>query len=869
MLITNFSAGELSETLFGRVDLPQYYSAASRLENFDVIPTGGIKRRGGTEQLKKLDEGDGRIIPFIINRDLGFLLYLTPGKISVYILYKGEITGTPTAWDSDEYTKLYENISEIREVQYAQNFDMMVLCHENYPPLEIKAETNFIAVSIRTFGMNFNTSIISGQNVTEEDSAEYVNDPGEYKPRGWLVTDGNYPSAVCFLHGRLVFAGTKNDRQRIFASAVKQSGQDYNFSTYKIFLTEKRTYSVLFGKIERTDTSIITSDAEYIINSFGRPPEAYYVDSQLYPSDTRIEEISLNRVKLTKGLKNPENVLNIEGIKGDLLAKIDAYDENENGTEYIIYNRSFDLAWSGVPSNTRVKYESEVKCIVKAKSLKVTYNAKQAINNGNWNEMANDTWPKVFNKDAAKELENISSRNASREEIITKINSYISVDKTKWSDKHNVITTYHAETILEQANLKTESINRLFDNILSTMRYEITTSTGVEKFHDIPINLFSIIMARIVNTDKTYIGLYTRDIITDEYPTPDCGFTFEIASDTNDAIKWLAVNKGLIAGTETGEWIIPPGVHATNIQASLNSRYGSDSIQGAAVGDATVFFQAGKKALAEYYIPQQDNNFRANNMALLSPQMLAESPAREFDFISSPHAKLLITREDGAAVTLLYERSTGTFAWGRLTSGADKIRSAAVLPGTDGNDDVYFVVEREKGFFLEKLREDCGVYLDCWKAVNEGSWEAAKAAYGEDAKLSHVFVNKEGKKIYETYALDDSGPFWERGGEWFIGYPYKSVMRTMPVITNDKMKKQRIVELGFRFLDSYLPEMTALTRQRAPVTNVITAVQPPYSGICKQPFPGDWDEEVQAELSTDKAAPVKLLALNAVTMGAQ
>ncbi len=61
MLITNLAAGELSETLFGRVDLPQYHSGAARLENFDVIPTGGIKRRSGTERITSLD-GDARII---------------------------------------------------------------------------------------------------------------------------------------------------------------------------------------------------------------------------------------------------------------------------------------------------------------------------------------------------------------------------------------------------------------------------------------------------------------------------------------------------------------------------------------------------------------------------------------------------------------------------------------------------------------------------------------------------------------------------------------------------------------------------------------------------------------------------------------
>ena len=83
MLITNFANGELSPTLFGRADLPQYFSGAARIENFDVIPTGGLKRRSGMERLTQLTDW-GRLIPFIVNREVAFLLYLIPGYIHGY-----------------------------------------------------------------------------------------------------------------------------------------------------------------------------------------------------------------------------------------------------------------------------------------------------------------------------------------------------------------------------------------------------------------------------------------------------------------------------------------------------------------------------------------------------------------------------------------------------------------------------------------------------------------------------------------------------------------------------------------------------------------------------------------------------------------
>ena len=327
------------------------------------------------------------------------------------------------------------------------------------------------------------------------------------------------------------------------------------------------------------------------------------------------------------------------------------------------------------------------------------------------------------------------------------------------------------------------------------------------------------------NNDIVFISLYTRDIIKDEYPTPDCGFTFEIASDMNDAIQWLAVNKGLIIGTETSEWIIPPGVHATNVLATMNSRYGSDKIQGTAVGDATCFFQTGKKALVEYFIPQQDTLFRANNMAMMSENMLRESPAKEFDYLSSPYTKLFITREDGSAVTLLYERSTGTFAWGRFTTNGE-IKSAAVVPGSGGYDELYLIVKRGNNYFLEVLRESCEVYLDCCK-----KWNNDRIGYTDDAVIN----------------------------DGFIGYPYTSRVRSMPILANDKMKPNNIKNIIIRFLDSFMPKIKSLPNE---AVNSISCKEP-YTGVWKTMFPGVWDNDVMFELIHDSPTKCKILAINA------
>ena len=63
---TNFTAGELSEDLFGRVDITKYQNGAATLENFIVQPHGGITRRSGSRFVKevKTSANATRLYPF-------------------------------------------------------------------------------------------------------------------------------------------------------------------------------------------------------------------------------------------------------------------------------------------------------------------------------------------------------------------------------------------------------------------------------------------------------------------------------------------------------------------------------------------------------------------------------------------------------------------------------------------------------------------------------------------------------------------------------------------------------------------------------------------------------------------------------------
>jgi hypothetical protein len=63
---TNFTAGELSEDLFGRTDISKYRNGAETIENFIVQPHGGIIRTPGKRFVKEVKDSSAktRLIPF-------------------------------------------------------------------------------------------------------------------------------------------------------------------------------------------------------------------------------------------------------------------------------------------------------------------------------------------------------------------------------------------------------------------------------------------------------------------------------------------------------------------------------------------------------------------------------------------------------------------------------------------------------------------------------------------------------------------------------------------------------------------------------------------------------------------------------------
>lgn len=123
---TNFTAGELSHDLLGRVDLKAYENGALELKNVFIEPTGGVRRRPGLKHVDTLS-GTGRLICLEYSANEPYLILLQEKTAKIYY------ENTCVATLQTPYT-----MEQINTLHWCQSDDTLLLTHPDIPPKRIE-----------------------------------------------------------------------------------------------------------------------------------------------------------------------------------------------------------------------------------------------------------------------------------------------------------------------------------------------------------------------------------------------------------------------------------------------------------------------------------------------------------------------------------------------------------------------------------------------------------------------------------------------------------------------------------------------------------------------------------------------------------
>lgn len=202
----SFTAGELSPALWARVDLEKYAVGLKLAENVFIHPHGGLSNRAGLEFVNEVKSSATRVrlIPFQFNTEQSYVLEFGAGYMRVYrdggLVLSG---GSPY-----EITTPYA-ASEVADLVFAQEADVMYLCHVNHAPRKLGrfADDNWLLTTPTFAPSNAPPASVSAAATVGVGSTTY-----RYKVSSISADLGeeSLPSSEASITNDLTIAGNKN-----------------------------------------------------------------------------------------------------------------------------------------------------------------------------------------------------------------------------------------------------------------------------------------------------------------------------------------------------------------------------------------------------------------------------------------------------------------------------------------------------------------------------------------------------------------------------------------------------------------------------------------------------------------------------------
>ncbi len=137
----SFTGGELSPALYSRNDLAKYEIGLKTLKNGFVRAEGCVSNRSGLEFVceVKNSEEKVKIIPFSFNTEQTYIIELG-GYYARFIKDAGQIINEDN--EPVEIETPY-TCGELFDIKYAQNADVLTLCHVNHNPQELSRLSHY------------------------------------------------------------------------------------------------------------------------------------------------------------------------------------------------------------------------------------------------------------------------------------------------------------------------------------------------------------------------------------------------------------------------------------------------------------------------------------------------------------------------------------------------------------------------------------------------------------------------------------------------------------------------------------------------------------------------------------------------------
>ena len=740
LIQTNFTSGEISPFMYGRVDINKYFNGAKKLRNMVIKPQGGAVRRSGSRYVNsvKTQSKYTRLRAFIFSDVQAYILEF--GDLYVRIYKDGGIVESSPGVPVEVVTPYLE--SELDSLCFAQSADVLYITSATHQPQKLsrtshtswtlsayapadgpyldtdtsgKLITLEVTSDVTTLVSNLSGStvaIASASLFVAGDVGKYV----EYVRLNDLFSRNHYSLLLitAYTSGTQV-AVTNQD-----SNVVDLTGQTVTFSSGQIHTSESTfKTSTSVGKFVRLSASQAWYQITSVVN--GTTANATAVTIVSYTTPTTVTPQS--------GFASGDVNKFVEYSKDGRwhLAKILTFVSSSTVLVQVInpillYDKTVDINFSSTTGNINVTSPSSgvfapgdkgkyVRDAQAQRWAKITGYTNSSSVPATVQSLFTYSFPEVTMN--LRDDRVVSTRMTSTEELFNQSDIGRPVRLQFGSQWRCVTITdiVSAFQVLGTANdyipWDDNDANDLYnggqaDNFRNGAWSTATGWPAIISFHD-----QRLVFARTTTQPQTFWMTRTGDYEDmapselDSVVLDDSAITVTIASGRANPITWMETGPVLLIGTSGAEFQVKPasvskGIAPTNISVVPQTAFGSiDPDDATRSGSSVLFIQRGGTKLREMVYDFNVDAFTSRDLTIISEHILRQNNgAIASAFQNQPSGILWLVLANGKLAGVTYDREQEVVAWHlHELGGSGIVESVATIPGTD-RDEVYLIVRR-------------------------------------------------------------------------------------------------------------------------------------------------------------------------------
>lgn len=716
-----FNGGEISPSMALRCDMDPFPRSCSKLLNWELSPTGGITRRRGMQVFTSALEGPSRLIPFVYSSDLTYIVEVSEDTIRVLDQNSSEVATFTSVEDSDW------GYEDLRLLTYIQLNSILLLVSQESPVMQLKINADY-SWTLEPYkfknppwhSISARDHEITITSVGSYYQAEFSEEEKEDETSG---DAGDTLRVSYYTKRQEAFASGASLRSGRWTKYTQESGGITASTTFavgdKIALATEPTYELFIctHKFNGSEdfTAGCTSPANYMGGDaprFMRADDATGFDS-VTPIDglTAASVIEKGaKVKLRSGYWKlytcvrafattdhvggktspedyPSHFMAGVSISEDALTCRGTWKFHCSGTWYGTYEirRSYttgaltdqwetlgeSISTIGTPSNNIITgNEEEEECYMRLCLTSVRHIGDDLAAGWPPDDCGNKLVVSAYKHDMHLAM---MADGYFRDTTVVKrpLTSTLTTDDWSWC-AFNARYGYPCLAVLHESRL-------------------VFASTGLQPQ--------TIWMSRTDDINNFATGA-----------TDNAALLLTMSTQTQAAICWM-VSRGnsIQLGTEDGEWVLQStsgsGITPNTARIVNHGRIGSAHIPATSAADRLLYCERGAGRVYQFAYDYSQDAFTSQDLTIFADHMLSQGGGvREGTITRKPFCAALYALEDGTMAVMSYNSHHNVHAWHRWeTKGT--VESVCALPNGNNPDNVYLIVQRADGRYIERLSE--------------------------------------------------------------------------------------------------------------------------------------------------------------------